>query len=93
MASVRKEDIPEIAQFMPEFWEIIKKYWIVEDMDEWWEEVIGVCDACYKKYNDPFVRKMVVAFIEYLEEKRNEERRKAGCHESVRCAGTIQHKC
>lgn len=77
MASVRKEDIPYIAQFMTEYWEIVKRYWIVEDTDEWWEEVIGVCDQCYKKYNDPFVRKMVVAFIDYLEEKRNEERRKA----------------
>lgn len=78
MASVRKEDIPEIAQFMTEYWGIVKHYWIVEDTDEWWEKVIHVCDACYKKYNDPFVRKMVVAFIDYLEEKRNEERRKAG---------------
>ena len=79
MASVRKEDIPDIAQFMPEFWEIIKRYWIVEDTDEWWEEVIQTCDQCFKKYNkDLFVRRMLGAFTNYLEEKRNEERRKAG---------------
>ena len=69
MASVRKEDIPAIAQFMPEFWELVKKYWIVEESDEYWEEAINACDKIYRKYNDVFVKKMIIAYMDYLEEK------------------------
>ena len=74
MASVRKEDIPAIARFMPEFWELVKKYWIVEESDEYWEDVINECDRLYQKYNcDQFVRKTVRAYIDYLEEKYKSE--------------------
>lgn len=73
MASVRKEDIPAIAQFMPDFWALIKKYWITEDSDKYWEDVINECDRLYKKYDcDLFARKMVTAYITYLEEKSRE---------------------
>ena len=41
MAGVKKKDIPDIAAFMPEFWEFVKSVWIPEDSDQYWKEV---CD-------------------------------------------------
>ena len=39
MAGVKKKDIPDIAAFMPEFWEFVKSVWIPEDSDQYWKEV------------------------------------------------------
>ena len=36
MAGVKKKDIPDIAAFMPEFWEFVKSVWIPEDSDQYW---------------------------------------------------------
>ena len=37
MASVKNSEIPDIFQFMKEFWNMIKELWDVEDDDEYWE--------------------------------------------------------
>ena len=36
MASVKKEEIPIMAMFMPRFWEMIKEFYGIEDNDEYW---------------------------------------------------------
>lgn len=36
MASVKKEEIPIMAMFMPRFWEMIKEFYRIEDDDEYW---------------------------------------------------------
>ena len=35
MASVRKDDIPMMAMFMPKLWELIKEFYLVELTDEY----------------------------------------------------------
>lgn len=35
MASVKKEDIPIMAMFMPKLWELIKEFYLVELSDEY----------------------------------------------------------
>ena len=37
MAAVKNADIPEIFGFMGEFWGYVKKYYIPEETDSYWE--------------------------------------------------------
>lgn len=69
MASVKNSDIPEIFQFMGEFWPLIKDYWIVENTDEYWNEVIERTSQLGKKYNHEFGYLQIRAFMDYLTEE------------------------
>lgn len=72
MASVKKSDIPDIARFMTDFWELVKKYWIPENADsKYWERQVAEMAEMAEKYgNDKFVKKMLLAYADYLEEKQ-----------------------
>lgn len=74
MAIVKKADIPEIAAFMPAFWEFIKSVWIVETSDEYWDYVHFKADELYKKYPSEFAKSMILAFCDYLDNKLERER-------------------
>lgn len=52
MASVMKKDIPQISEFMQEFWTLTKKYWIPENTDAYWNALISDCQQLSKKYTD-----------------------------------------
>lgn len=68
MAGVTKADIPEIAGFMSEFWLLVKKYWIPENNDRYWEGFHAESSGLYKKYPHEFSKRQILAFIQYLEE-------------------------
>ena len=81
MAGVKKKDIPDIAAFMPEFWEFVKSVWIPEDSDQYWKEVYGKAQELYQKYPVDFVKRQILGFCEYLDQKWQDERDKAGTEE------------
>lgn len=60
----------EYMLFM-DFWNICKKYWILNDTDEWWESVINDVNTFADKYsggnNRTFARQVGIALIEHLE--------------------------
>lgn len=59
-----------------DFLEVIKKYYIPEETDEYWEKVIADMDKFAKKYeNVPLARKITMAFIQALEEEYKNQRK------------------
>jgi hypothetical protein len=77
MASVMKKDIPQISEFMQEFWTLTKKYWIPENTDAYWNALISDCQQLSKKYTDSFAEDMLIAFINNREKegKRDEKQK------------------
>ena len=69
MASVRKEDIPEVAKFMTDFWELIKMYYKPEDTDEYWECFNEDAEKLYTSTDHILCRKMILDLTSYLEGK------------------------
>ena len=69
MAGVENKDIPEIYNFEAEFWKIIKKYWIVENTDEYWQGVIEDTNQLGRKYDDTFCLIQIRAYMDYLTEQ------------------------
>lgn len=69
MASVKKSEIPEIAEFMTKFWNFIKKYWIVEESDEYWAQLIAEADEIAKRHPDEFCKGQILKYVDYLDAK------------------------
>lgn len=70
MASVMKKDIPQESAMMGDLWELIKKYYIPEDSEEYWDGVWKDIDGIYRKYYpSELCKKLVLAYLAYLEEK------------------------
>ena len=70
MASVKNSDIPDIFQFMKEFWKMIKELWDVEDDDEYWELYEKRASEWNEKYYyNKFVSFQIRAFGDYLSEE------------------------
>lgn len=68
MASVTKEDIPEIARFMSDFWQLVKKYWKPDGTDQYWDALNEEQQQIAQKYdNHLFVIQMLCALTNYLE--------------------------
>lgn len=71
MASVTKKDIPQIAVFMTDFWKFIKKFYIPEENDGYWEELMHEAAELGHKYSEHrLVCHLVNAYLDYLEEKQ-----------------------
>ena len=89
MASVMKKDIPQISEFMQEFWTLTKKYWIPENTDAYWNALISDCQQLSKKYTDSFVEDMLIAFINNRErEGKRDEKQKYVYTEGIKPAGS-----
>ena len=72
MGSVRKEDIPEVAKFMPLLWELIKKYYIPEDTDEYWDALIADANKAWSVCRETQVGLFLLhGLFSYLEEKQD----------------------
>ena len=70
MAAVKNADIPEIFGFMGEFWGYVKKYYIPEETDSYWEAVMAEASELGRKYPDRFCTMQMLSFLDYLEEKQ-----------------------
>ena len=73
MAEVKKADIPVVADFMPEFWRLIKRYYLVEDRNEYWRDFVSECDDIYKRFPDKLCEIFLVSYGSYLEKKYYEK--------------------
>ncbi len=66
MASVTKKDIPQESAMMGDLWELIKKYYIPEDSDEYWINAWAAISALRDKYPSELCRQLGLAFWNYL---------------------------
>mgnify|MGYP004448116867 CR=1 FL=1 len=70
MASVKNKDIPDIFQFMKDFWNTIKELWDVEDTEKYWSLYEKRASELNKKYNyNKFVSLQIRAFGDYLSDE------------------------
>lgn len=70
MASVTKNDIPQIAKFMTTLWELTKKYYIPDNTDAYWDSFLAECEKAYKESKeDPYVLYVLMGLTTYLELK------------------------
>lgn len=75
MASVRKEDIPIMAMFMPKLWELIKGFYLVELTDEYSKVAYDRCVELIEVYPDPLAKEFVLAFCKFIDSKQRELRK------------------
>ena len=70
MSSVTKNDITEISEFMSDFWKFVKRFYIPEEDDKYWENLMHEAAELGHKYKeDRFVAHQINAYLDYLEEK------------------------
>lgn len=69
MASVTKKDIPQESEMMGDLWELIKKYYIPEETEEYWDDAWNAVYELHVKYPSELCRKLALAFWGYLEDK------------------------
>lgn len=77
MASVKKEDIPIMAMFMPKLWESIKEFYLVELSDEYSKAAYDRCMELIEIYSDPLAREFVLAFCKFIDSRQKELRKNA----------------
>ena len=75
MASVKKEDIPIMAMFMPKLWESIKEFYLVELSDEYSKAAYDRCIELVEVYPDPLAKELVLAFCKFIDSKQKELRK------------------
>lgn len=75
MASVKKEDIPIMAMFMPKLWESIKEFYLVELSDEYSKAAYDRCVELIETYPDPLAKELVLAFCKFIDSKQKELRK------------------
>lgn len=75
MASVKKEDIPIMAMFMPKLWESVKEFYLVELSDEYSKAVYDRCVELIEIYPDPLAKELVLAFCKFIDSKQKELRK------------------
>ena len=72
MAGVKNSDIPEAFNFMGDFWVFMKKYYVPEKDDTYWEAVIAdAADLGHKYKDDRLAVHLINAYLDYLDEKLN----------------------
>ena len=60
----------EMWSMFVEYWDLVQKYWNVEDVDEYWDCMIAACSQFLHKYHASFAAGLVGAFIDEQERKR-----------------------
>ena len=75
MASVKKEDIPMMAMFMPKLWELIKEFYLIELTDEYSKAVYEHCIELIEIYPDLLAKEFVLAFCKFIDSKQKELRK------------------
>ena len=75
MESVKKEDIPIMAMFMPKLWESIKEFYLVELSDEYSKAAYDRFIELIEVYPDPLAKELVLAFCKFIDSKQRELRK------------------
>jgi hypothetical protein len=70
MGRVDPKQIPKTVQlFQVDLLELICAVGMIEDTDEYWEEVFAKCHEVYSRHENKLAKKMVQTVAEYLEEQ------------------------
>ena len=70
MASAKFNKGSEEWMMFTDFWNLCQKYWITEDTDEYWKEVLISSNEFYEKYKSiPLCGNLVIAFLDSQDEK------------------------
>ena len=69
----------EFAYF-GEVWTFFKKYYEVEQSDEFWESVIAEAAAINQKYQCPLCKDLILAVLNELERKSKMPQNATKCH-------------
>ena len=91
MASVKKEDIPMMAMFMPKLWELVKEFYLVELTDEYSKAAYDRCVELIEIYPDPLAREFVLAFCKFIDSKQKEMRKNVQTEVQRRAADPQRH--
>lgn len=71
MASTKFEKGSFYWRMFMDFYKLCQDYWVLEDTDEWWQEVIDKCDQFSEKYEKcAFARGLVDALIRKSEDEK-----------------------
>ena len=65
------EQMKTEISFFGEVWTFFKKYYYVENTDEFWESVIEKATAINQKYRCPLCKDLILAVLNELERKSN----------------------
>lgn len=74
MASVKKEEIPIMAMFMPRFREMIKEFYGIEYDDEYWHALTERTNELREVYPDSLVDYLTMAFVKWADDTHRKER-------------------
>lgn len=70
MEKIKPEQIPKTMQFLQvDLPALLLTVGKIEDTDAYWEEVWNGCMAVYQKHTNGFAKRMLQAFVGYLEEQ------------------------
>lgn len=68
MASIKFEKTDKEWLLFTEFWKLCQKYWVPENDDSYWDDVIDDTTKFINKYNDCKLAEHIgIAFINYLD--------------------------
>lgn len=69
--AVKAKDIPEVQKEYTDIWELVKRFYQVQEDGAYWECVCQEASAYYKKHPTPNAKGLVIQFLEELEQRRN----------------------
>ena len=69
MSSVKNEEIPEVFNFMRDFWTIVKQFWNPERNETYDQQTIDALRKLGHDYPHRFCHLLILAYFDYLEEK------------------------
>ena len=70
MASVSKQDIPDVSNLMGDYWNLIKQIWIPEGKDcPYWQDMIKKCEELSLKYRSFEIAEYVDRLILALQDE------------------------
>lgn len=77
MAQQKFEKGTELHQMINDYLRLLQQFWVVEDAESYWEELMNAVYDFYGKYksvDEVFSVTMALAFLDVLEEKARNKR-------------------
>ncbi len=62
---IHEDNRQKYAAIMSDFWAYLKVTFENDNSDRCWSETVLRADELLKKYNDPFLSKLVMAYLDY----------------------------
>lgn len=59
----------EMFFLFQDFWQLVQNFWMMEDVDEYWDAMQRACEEFQKKYHSYFAAKLARAFVDEQERK------------------------